>query len=453
MPDDTMNGQEGPTPRDVIEWRQARLIRDAIPDAAFSPPDWDEQRHGADVIYRRSALLVRVWHEADVRAALPRLVPGIEPFERLPGGWDRPPLERDPANFDEVTGSLARITWRGGDENGSVLEAVSRLEDRFGAGVARPEHLTYVCGHACAADEPEVVPGTATPEPPVQTGPAALDPTCGRGAGVRVLVMDNGLWPGAANEHPWLSGVTGDVDSGDSNDLGQDSGHGTFTAGCLRVTAPEATVHVHNAAIALPGPGSGPVGAQWETALANQVRAGLAVQVPHVLVLNFAAATHGGRSMLAFDTLYDDVICHLKQLKIFCPAGNDGQALGLWPASYAWVVSVGALAANWLDRAPWSNSGPTVDLYAPGDRLVNAYARGRYLTKWTDAPEERLFDGMARWGGTSFATPLVAGLVAARMSRTGQSSSLAYADLLRLAQRQARAGVGPVLYPGQACKA
>ena len=425
---------------------QTQLILDSGLEVAAFPDDWREAEGGVQYLYRKQSILVRDWHLERVREAL----------------QDGLPEDSEVAVAD-VVGSATRLSWAGaGDSALTVEDALRLVEDRLGPGFATPDHLVYVCGHSCAAIEPEPVPADAEPVPrPQVVGQDEAEARSRHGKGVQVLVLDTGLVPNAAADHEWLAGVEGDEEdpTDGHNRLRQDGGHGTFVAGCVRVTAPEADVEVVNATALLPEEeAAAPIGAAFESDLARLVRSRLVaapgekpiVPVPDILVLNFAGTTRDGGPLLAFDALYDDAIQHLKELLILSPAGNEGDDRKNWPGSFAWVVSVGGLAVNWRDRATWSNYGHNVDVYAPGDRLVNAFATGTYECTWEGHEGElREFHGMARWSGTSFSTPLVAGVVASRMSTTGQRSRRAWESLFDLAEQQSVPGVGPVLYPGQ----
>jgi subtilisin family serine protease len=136
------------------------------------------------------------------------------------------------------------------------------------------------------------------------------------------------------------------------------------------------------------------------------------------------------------------------------PAGNSGFERPEFPAAFPEVIGVGALGGDWRGRATFSNFGPWVDVYAPGRDLVNAFATGTYdCYVYPYGPnngqpaQTRNFYGMAKWSGTSFSTPIVTGLIAARMSRTGESARLAAAAVLAEARSRAIPGVGPVVLP------
>ena len=95
--------------------------------------------------------------------------------------------------------------------------------------------------------------------------------------------------------------------------------------------------------------------------------------------------------------------------------------------------------------APYSNHGPAghdwVDVYTRGSDVVNAYPNGPYVYSQPPrgngaggAKDEVIFkNGMAKWSGTSFSTPIVAGIIAVRMMAKNQTSMEAAEDLKKIA--------------------
>jgi hypothetical protein len=379
---------------------------------------------GLDFLYQRGVILVR-------NAYLTRVAEIVGAGED--GEQRQAEAERDGGHDHSVEGitlySLA------GARISDTLEALQAIDRELGPGIAAPNHLFSITPVLpCPATEPRSVPSDMLPDPGVCDA---------AGVGVSVYVPDTGLLEDAA-VHPWLAGVTGQPDELPPPDasgvvmIGEYTGHGTFVAGVARCMAPASTVFVTSDFT------TAGVLSEFEIVVRLNRALGLGVDI---ISLSAGGTTRHNLPPLGFEGLWSRYRSY-KGVLLVAAAGNNSTRRPFWPAAFPQVVGVGALAANRRARAYFSDFGPWVDVYAPGEDLVNAYAVGTY--RYREPPrigQEREFHGMARWSGTSFATPLVAGLIAARMTRTGEKARQAADALLAAARAQQVPGLGPVLLP------
>ncbi|TDW21760.1 S8 family peptidase [Kribbella kalugense] len=389
------------------------------------PEEWQKQPEGADYLYRTGVVLVR---DEDLTRVV-ELFQGGQPGEGGIAGVTRLRLP------DKVPPEAP--------EDRSVTQRFLKYADlRLGRGVVTPEHLFYVTPSVspCPATEPEEVPPGIPPDPVLPT--PYLPAGAADGRGVKVVVLDVG-WSDAPAAY-WLAGVTGDPENAfdPSGRIRPYAGHGTFIAGVMRAIA-------RNVEIVVKSYFTG-AGAMWEFDLAEALDEVLDLG-PDIISLSAGTRTRFDLPALGLDVFIRTRLDRVNGLTLVAAAGNESTRDYFWPAAFPETVGVGALAENGRDRASFSNFGAWVDVYAPGENLVNAFLTGDYeCTEPPNAGDVRSFAGMARWSGTSFATPLVAGLIAGRMSVTGENAKQASDALLAFALTQPEAGVGPVLRAGDA---
>jgi hypothetical protein len=422
---------------------QIRLISAALrerygTEVGVAPP---ELGGGLDYLYEEGVILVRNTYMDQVTAILgeagpPEGEPGGGDSQGRPagppGGGAGPPRDQQTPRAIEGVTLLPLQTFHAR----RAVDALELIDQRLGTGVATPNHILSITPvHSCPATEPEPEPATAQPDP---------GPRDGGGNGVSIYVADTGLLD-TAPRHPWLAGVTGQEDHIDvvngNLTIPQYAGHGTFVAGVARCMAPQSQVYVTDDFTA--------GGALTEHEIVIRLFQALRLGAD-IISLSAGGTTRKDLPLLGFESFWERYRQH-KNVVLVAAAGNNSSRRPFWPAAFPQVISVGALAADGRSRAYFSDFGPTVDVYAPGQDLVNAYAWGTY--EYREPPhtgQKRHFSGMARWSGTSFSTPLVSGLIAARMSRTGESGRAAAQALLARARHGRVPGVGPVLRPGDA---
>lgn len=402
---------------------------------------------GVGYMYAEGQILVRYDYLEAVRRVLEEDFETGESQPLVPGVVVLPVQQRRtedplPAPEDLIIPSPIR------ERAPAVPQALELIDRVLGEGVATPNHVLTVAPvmGPCPATEPEPVYDGTEPNPGICTRDS--------GRGVLIYIADTGLLEDAEATHSWLHGVrrahhaNGTIQDWDPlgpyvgttglREIYPYTGHGTFVAGVARCQATEAEVIVSNIFKV--------AGSALETNFVKDLAAALKLGVD-IFHLSITAPTRKDLYLLGFQG-WLDLLRHYQGTVCVVAAGNNGSREPSWPAAFPGMVSVGALGADWRNRAKFSNHGGWVDVYAPGRDLVNAFATGLYTCYVQPyIGEERKFYGMARWSGTSFSTPMVTGLVAARMSRTGENGREAADALLAQARAQAIPGVGAVLLP------
>ncbi|WP_432195017.1 S8/S53 family peptidase [Streptomyces sp. bgisy027] len=424
---------------------QFEQIQRSMPDVplAMGPDD------SAEFIYEKGYVLVRDGEDARVVEDTVRAHFTAEPdlvqdhVRRAGPQTNRSGITRiqvgDPGEGD-----------RAGDRPvAHALRALRESEGRTGRRLVSRNHLVSIAVNSCPGDEPAPVAQADG------LNPAPAEGTYDADSAIGVLVVDTGLMHDFRSS-PLLAHTDGDPQIKECDDDGvlqQYVGHGTFIAGLVAAVAPNTGITVRNSL----NDAGAILESEFGEKLFEAVDAG---GWPDVLSLS--AGTSNGRTdgLLGIEAFMREL--RDQRTLLVAAAGNNGSATPFWPAAYAdlpdyqdVVLSVGALRGDGEFGACFSNHGPWVKVYAPGERLTgvltgfdapmpytyqhSTYDTCRYgfgyactcvsprhtgvLSEQGGAakPDQVMFEGLAHWSGTSFATPLVAGLIAAHMSAQQES--------------------------------
>ncbi|WP_207717512.1 S8 family peptidase [Caenimonas soli] len=224
------------------------------------------------------------------------------------------------------------------------------------------------------------------------------------GAGVTAFIVDTGIRP----DHVEFTGrlLAGYDTVGDGNGTNDCNGHGTHVAGTVGGT----TWGVAKGASLVPVrvldcAGSG----AWSGVIAGMDWVANSPQRPAVANMSL-----GGAVSASLDAAVAGAVA--KGVTVVVAAGNsNADACTVSPAREPSAITVGAITT--LDaRASYSNWGSCVDIFAPGSGITSAWNTGATASNTI--------------GGTSMASPHVAGVAALALASNPSATPAAVAALL-----------------------
>jgi subtilisin family serine protease len=284
-----------------------------------------------------------------------------------------------------------------------------------------PNHVLLGCPgwRYGPADEPDP---DAAPDPPegddqVWDGPLLAIVDTGLAADFgQMELLDEGVEPGQAGEFE-------NPDEDHDGLLDLEAGHGTFIAGVVRQRAPGVPI-VGELALDADG-------VIDEASLASELDELLQREpAPDIVNLSLGGYTRDDLPLVSLRFLEE----RENRPLIVAAAGNDGTSAPFYPAALPWVVAVGAIEETdgGPARASFTNFGPWVDACAPGVDIVSTFQTGNYRSLVDGTI--RVFNGGARWSGTSFAAPYVAAVVAAYVHDNGGTAQDAWQAVRAMSQ-------------------
>ncbi|WP_328773551.1 S8/S53 family peptidase [Streptomyces sp. NBC_00286] len=454
-------------------------VRRAMPDVplAMGPDD------SAEFFYEQGVVLARDGEDAriveDTLRARSADIPGLTADTVRRAG---PETNRSGITRIQVGDPAPGIRSGSGDRAvAGALRAMREAEGRAGRRLVSRNHVVTIAVNACPGDEP--VPA----QPTVTANPAPAEVAYVPETAVGVLVIDTGLMHDYRS-YPLLAHTQGDGALAETDEQGflkQYVGHGTFIAGLVAAVAPNTDITVRGTL--------GDVGAILESEFGDKLFEAVDQDGwPDLISLSAGTSNGSTDGLLGLERFMEELRDQPRTLLI-AAAGNNASATPFWPAAYSdvpgyedVVLSVGALRGDGEFGACFSNHGPWVKIYAPGERLTSSltgfdvpvpylYQHSTYDAcrhgfayvctcqhpqhigvlseeqQPTPAkPEQVMFEGLAQWSGTSFATPVTAAMIAAHMMAHKESDPRAACRQLLSVNRdhaEVRGAMVPALLP------